>query len=79
MPLFIASTHNITLIGRHMGTLLEIEPLPFGVACSKLVRIKVEFDASMPLKTTFQFPWPSGILEKIYFKYEELFDFCYCC
>lgn len=53
IPLSIASMLNISLIGRHMKSLLEIEPIPFGVACTKFERIWVEFDVSHPPKVWF--------------------------
>lgn len=77
MPLAIASPGNIVLIGRHMDTLLEIEPLSDGVACKKIVLLKVELDVSKPLKTGFPFLRHSGTLAKIIFNYEKLSDFCY--
>lgn len=40
IPPSIASMLNISLISRHMRSLLEIEPIPFGVACTKFVRIE---------------------------------------
>lgn len=72
MPLPIASPHNIALIDRHMSTLLELEPLPIGVACKKFVRTKVEFDVSFPLKMGFFPPIPLRIRQKSHSGMEDL-------
>lgn len=36
LPLTIAFPSNIRIIGDHMDTLLEIEPIPFGFACKEV-------------------------------------------
>lgn len=79
LPLSIVSPANIKLIGDHSGTILDIEPIPFGLACKKFVRIRVELDVLMPLKIGFLFPHDNKPLTHIIFKYEKLSDFCFHC
>lgn len=62
-----------------MGTLLDVEPLPLGVAYQKFVRIKVEFDFSLPLKTRFLFPHSIGKPATTYLNMKNFIDFCYHC
>lgn len=56
-----------------MDKLLDVEPLPIGFACKKFVRIRVEMDADLPLKTGFIFPRVNESPTLISFKYEKLF------
>lgn len=79
LPPAITSLANIKLIGQHLGTLLEIEPLPFGLACKKFVRIKVELAVDSPLKTGFLIPRLNKSPALVTFRYERLSDFCYHC
>lgn len=79
ITLSIASPENIKMIWEHLGSLVEIEPLPFCLACKKCVRIKVELDVNLPLKIGFYFPRNKKCPAHISFQYEKLSDFCYHC
>lgn len=79
LPPLIVSPENIKLIGEHMGRLIEIEPIPLGIACKKFMRIRVELEAGNSLKTGFLFPSMNKPPAQISSKYEKLSDFCYHC
>lgn len=69
-PLSNASLENIKMIGEHMGRLVEIKPIPFGIARNKFVRIRVELE-DQTLKTRFLIPRRNKESAQISFKYEK--------
>lgn len=70
---------NICTIGASIGQIADMDPIPDGIACTGFFRIKVSFDASLPLKVGFPLPRPHYPDARISFRYEKLSDFCYQC
>lgn len=53
---------NATNFGKALDNLLEVEEDPqFGIACRKLMRIKVEIDITKPIKQGFCLPRDNNI------------------
>lgn len=67
------------LIGNEVGKILEAEN-PLTHECFRgFLRVKVEIEASMPLKDGFWMPREDGDQSWVELKYERLSDFCFGC
>lgn len=69
---------NISDIRASIGTLLDMEALPYGISGKGFFfRIKLSFNACHPLEHGFSLPHSHLPAAFIQFHYEKLADFCF--
>jgi hypothetical protein len=74
------TTRNAIMIGKGLGSLMEVENLEtLGLICRQFLRFRVEINTVLPLKPGFNLLRPGKEPLWISFRYEGLGDFCTIC
>jgi hypothetical protein len=80
LPRHNMTPRNAIMIGKGLGSLLEVENLDTaGLICRQFLRIKVDINTALPLNPGFHLPRPGREPFWISFRYERLGDYCTIC